>query len=74
MSQTWKEKRELLLSLGTHQYQKPTQLPMCEAVCDSTINRLPNAENLVKPVGRFIYVNSERLLYINGLPSVQKGF
>ena len=74
MSQTWKEKREIFLRLGTHQYEKPVQLPLCKAVSDVAINRLLNAENHVEPIGNFIFVFSEQLLYINGLPSVKEGF
>ena len=74
MSQTWEEKRELYLTLGTHHYQKPIQLPDCEAVLETAINRRSNAENFVEPVQPFIYVVFERLIYINGLPSAKKGF
>ena len=74
MSRTWEEKRELYLTLGTHCYQKPNQLPVCDVVLDTAINRLANAENFVEPVQPFIYVFCERLIYINGLPSAKKGF
>ena len=74
MNQTWEEKRELYLTLGTRHYQKPIQLPDCEAVLETAINRRSNAENFVEPVQPFIYVVFERLIYINGLPSAKKGF
>ena len=67
-SSTWEEKRELYLTLGTHCYQKPNQLPVCEAVSETAIKRRRNAENFVEPVQPFIYVFCERLIYINGLP------
>ena len=74
MSHTyWDEKRELYLTLGTHHYQKPIQLPVCKAVFETAVNRLSNAENFVEPILPFIYVFCERLIYINGLPSVKKG-
>ena len=74
MSPSWKEKREIFLRLGTHQYEKPAQLPLCKAVSDSAINRLLNAENNVEPVGDLILVFSEKLLYVNGFPPVKAGF
>ena len=74
MSQTWKEKREKFLRLGTHRYDRPTQLPLCKAVSDGAINRLLNAENHVEPVGNFILVFCEKSLYINGFPPVKAWF
>ena len=74
MSQSWQENRELYLTLGTNHYQKPIQLPVCEAVLDTAINRLSNAENVVEPVQPFTYVCCERIILINGLPSAKKGF
>ena len=74
MSQTWEEKRELFLTLGTHHYQKPIQLPVCKAVSDTAINRRSNADNYVEPLQPFIYVGSERLLFVHGLPSAKKRF
>lgn len=74
MSQTWEQKRELYLTLGTHHYQKPIQLPVCEAVLETAINRRSDANNFVEPVQPFSYVFCERLIYINGLPSAKKGF
>ena len=68
MSRTWREKRQIFLRLGTHQYKRPAQLPLCKAVSDVGINRLVNAENHVEPIGNFILVFSKQLLYINGLP------
>ena len=74
MSQSWEEKREFYLTLGTYHYQKPIQLPLCEVVLDTATNRRSDAENFVEPVQPFVYVFCERLIFINGLPSAQKGF
>ena len=74
MSKTWGEKRELYLNLGTQHYQKPKQLPACNAVFDTTINRQSKSENYVEPVHPYNYVLGKRLLYVNGLPSTKKGF
>ena len=74
MSRTWKENREIYLTLGTHRYQKPIELPACVVVLDTAINRLANAENFVEAIQPFTYVFCERLIYINGLPSAKKGF
>lgn len=74
MSQLWEEKREFYLTLGTYHYQKPIQLPVCEVVLDTALNRRSNTENFVEPVKPFILVFCERLIYINGLPSAKKGF
>ena len=74
MNETWKEKREIFLRLGTHQYERPAQLPLCEAVSDVATNKLLNAENHVEPIGDFAIVYSEKSLYINALPSVKEGF
>ena len=77
MSETWKEKRKLLLSLGTHKYEKPTRLPpysVCKAVLDTAENRLLKADNDVGPIEPFIYVYSDQLLYVNGLPAAKERF
>ena len=74
MSKTWEEKRELYLNLGTQHYQKPKQLPACNAVFDTAINRQSKSENYVEPVHPYNYVLGKRLLYVNGLPSTKKGF
>ena len=74
MSQTWGEKRELYLNLGTQHYQKPKQLPACNAVFDTAINRRSNGEDYVEPVHPYNYVLGKRLLYVNGLPLIKKGF
>ena len=74
MRKTWGEKRELYLNLGTQHYQKPKQLPNCNAVFDTAINRQSKSENYVKPVHPYYYVLGKRLLYVNGLPSTKKGF
>ena len=74
MSKTWGEKRELYLNLGTQHYQKPKQLPACNAVFDTPINRQSKSENYVEPVHPYNYVLGKRLLYVNGLPSTKKGF
>ena len=74
MSRTWEENRELYLTLGTHHYQKPIELPVCDAVFETPINRRSNVENFIEPVHPFVYVFCERIIYINGLPSAKKGF
>ena len=74
MSKTWGEKRELYLYLGTKHYQKPNQLPACNAVFDTAINRQSKSENYVESVHPYNYVLGKRLLYVNGLPSTKKGF
>ena len=89
MSQTWEEKRKLLLSLGTKTYPKPTQLPLqfvvnfmgtdgdylsCDIVFDSARNRLEYAENCVEPVESFAFVYSEKRVFVCGFPWPKKGF
>ena len=75
MSQTWEQKRKLLLSLGTQKYEKPAQLPSCEPVLDFAENKLTNAENYVEPVrpdDTFTY--SDTNLFVCGFPNPKKGF
>ena len=73
MGKPWEEKRELYFNLGTQHYQKPKQLPACNAVFDTAINRQSKSENYVEPVHPYNYVLGKRLLYVNGLPSTKKG-
>ena len=73
MSFTWKQKRSLLLSLGTKRYSKPAQLPSCDVVFDLPLNRLKDAKNDVKPVGTSTFVYSDKLVYVCGLPLPKKG-
>ena len=75
MSETWEQKRNLLLRLGTRTYQKPAQLPSCEPVLDLAENKLTNAENYVEPIrpdDTFEYSDTE--LYVSGFPFPKKGF
>ena len=74
MGKPWEEKREFYLNLGTQHYQKPKQLPACNAVFDTAVNRRSNGEKYVEPVHPYNYVLGKRLLYVNGLPSTKKGF
>ena len=75
MSQTWDQKRKLLLRLGTKKYEKPSQLSSCEPVLDFAKNQLTEAENYVEPIrpdDTFIYSNTT--LFVCGLPNLKKGF
>ena len=75
MSETWEQKRNLLLRLGTQEYQKPIQLPSSVPVLDFAKNKLTNAENYVEPIrsdNTFVYSDTE--LYVLGLPFPKKGF
>ena len=75
MSENWEQKRNLLLRLGTQEYQKPTQLPPCVPVLDFAKNKLTNAENYVEPIrpdDTFVYSDTE--LFLCGLPFPKKGF
>ena len=72
---TWKQKRELFLRLGTKEYPKPAQLPVCVPVLDFAENKLKNAENFVEPVGYDdIFIYSDTLLSVCGIPIPKKGF
>ena len=73
MSRNWGEKTKLYLNLETQHYRKPKELPTCNAVFDTAVNRRSNVENYVKPVHSNNYVLGKRLLYVNGLPSTKKG-
>ena len=73
MSSNWEQKRKLLLSLGTKEYSKP-QLPLCEAVLDSPLNRLTDAENFVKSVASSTFVYSDTCIFVCGFPWPKKGF
>ena len=76
MSSNWEQKRKLLLSLGTKEYPKPTQLsqlPFCEAVLDSPLNRLTDAENFVKSVASSTFVYSDTCIFVCGFPWPKKG-
>ena len=75
MSETWEQKRNLFLHLGTQEYQKPNQLPSCVPVLDFAKNKLINAENYVEPIrpdDTFVYSDTE--LIVCGLPFPKKGF
>jgi len=75
MSEIWEQKRNLLLRLGTQEYQKPIQLPSSVPVLDFAKNKLTNAENYVEPIrsdNTFVYSDTE--LYVLGLPFPKKGF
>ena len=75
MSQTWQQKRELFLRLGTKEYQKPAQLPECEPVLNIAENKLVNAENYVKPVrSDVIFIYSDMSLSVCGIPFLKEGF
>ena len=74
LGENWKQNRELMLDLGTKEYQKPAQLAHSEVVFDAPENRLTNAENYVEPVGTLACVTSDTLLNIWGLPLIKMGF
>ena len=74
LGQKWEQNRELILELGTKEYQKPAQLAHSEVVYDTPENRLKKAENYVEPVGNLASVYSDTMLNIWGLPLIKKGF
>ena len=74
LGKNWQQNRELMLELGTKEYQKPAQLAHSEVVHDIPENRLTKAENYVEPVGNLAYVYSDAMLNIWGLPLIKKGF
>ena len=74
LGENWEQNRQLMLDLGTKEYQKPAQLAHSEVVYDTPLNRLTKAENYVEPVGNLASVYSDTMLNIWGLPLIKKGF
>ena len=74
LGENWEQNRQLMLDLGTKEYQKPAQLAHSEVVYDTPKNRLTKAENYVEPVGNLASVYSDTMLNIWGLPLIKKGF
>ena len=73
LGENWEQNRELMLVLGTKEYQKPKQLANSEVVYDTPKNRLTNTENHVEPVGALAYVTSDTMLDVQGFPLIKKG-
>ena len=74
LGKNWQQNRELILELGTKEYQKPAQLAHSEVVHDIPENRLTKAENYVEPVGNLAKLYSDTMLNIWGLPLIKKSF
>lgn len=74
LSENWEQNRQLMLDLGTKEYQKPSHLAHSEVVYDTPINRLTKAENYVEPVGNRTCVHSDTVVNIWGFPLIKKGF
>ena len=74
LGKNWEQNRELILELGTKEYQKQSRLAGSEVVFDTPENRLTSAENNVEPVGALACVTSDTLLAVWGLPLIKKGF